>query len=97
METPHTPGRVRRMGRVTEPTEEGLLTYDAYLKVPELLSLQQLLSDPAAHDELLFIVVHQAYELWFKGLIFELESIRDRMIAGDPERARHYLTRVHAI
>lgn len=90
-------GRVRRMGRLTEPSEEGLLTYGGYLKVPDLLGQQQLRSDPAVHDELLFIVVHQAYELWFKQLIFELESIRDRMIDGDAERARHYLTRVRAI
>ena len=41
--------------------------------------------------------MHQAYELWFKQVLFELESIRDRMFAGDPERARHYLVRVHAI
>jgi tryptophan 2,3-dioxygenase len=90
-------GRVRRMGRLTEPTEEGLLTYGEYLKVPELLSLQQLRSDPPVHDEHLFIVVHQAYELWFKQLLFELGSIRDRMIGDDPERARHRLTRVRAI
>jgi tryptophan 2,3-dioxygenase len=91
------PGQVRRMGRLTEPAEEGLLTYGGYLAVPELLSLQRLRSDPPVHDELLFIVVHQAYELWFKQLLFELESIRDHMIAGEPERARHELTRVHAI
>ena len=59
--------------------------------------MQQLRSDPPVHDELLFIVVHQAYELWFKQVLFELESIRDRMFAGDAERARHYLVRVHAI
>jgi tryptophan 2,3-dioxygenase len=85
------------MGRLTEPAEEGLLTYAEYLAVPELTSLQRLRSDPPVHDELLFIVVHQAYELWFKQLIFELESVRDRMFDGDPERARHYLTRVRAI
>jgi tryptophan 2,3-dioxygenase len=85
------------MGRLTEPAEEGLLTYGEYLAVPELISLQRLRSDPPVHDELLFIVVHQAYELWFKQLIFELASVRDRMIDGDAERARHYLTRVHAI
>jgi tryptophan 2,3-dioxygenase len=90
-------GQVRRMGRLTEPAEEGLLTYGGYLAIPELLSLQRLLSDPAVHDELLFITVHQAYELWFKQLVFELESIRDRLIEGEPERARHYLKRVHAI
>ena len=90
-------GRVRRMGRLTEPTAEGLLTYGEYLAVPELISLQRLRSDPAVHDELLFIVVHQAYELWFKQLIFELETVRDRMLEGDAGRARHYLTRIHAI
>jgi tryptophan 2,3-dioxygenase len=89
--------RVRRMGRLTELADEALLTYGEYLAVPELLSLQRLRSDPPVHDELLFIVVHQAYELWFKQLLFELESIRDRMIEGDAERARHYLTRVAAI
>jgi tryptophan 2,3-dioxygenase len=92
-----TEGRVRRMGRLTEPTAEGLLTYGEYLAVPDLISLQRLRSDPAVHDELLFIVVHQAYELWFKQLIFELETVRDRMIDGDAERAAHYLARVRAI
>src|SRR5215211_583081 len=85
------------MGRLTEPAEKGLLTYGEYLAVPELISLQRLRSDPPVHDELLFIVVHQAYELWFRQLIFELESVRDRMFEDDAERARHYLTRVHAI
>src|SRR5947207_4035112 len=85
------------MGRLTEPAEEGLLTYGEYLKVPELLSVQQLRSDPPVHDELLFVTVHQAYELWFKQLLFELESVRDRMFDGDMERSRHYLIRVHAI
>jgi tryptophan 2,3-dioxygenase len=92
-----TVGQTRRMGRLTETKDDALLTYGGYLAVPELLSLQRLRSEPQVHDELLFIVVHQAYELWFKQLIFELESIRDRMIEGDAERARHYLTRVAAI
>jgi tryptophan 2,3-dioxygenase len=95
-----TEGRQRRFGRTSEEANEvevDLLTYGGYLKLPELLSLQQLLSVPAVHDELLFIVVHQAYELWFKQLLFELESVRDRLFEGDTERARHYLKRVHAI
>jgi tryptophan 2,3-dioxygenase len=91
-----TGGRQRRFGRTSE-ADEGLLTYGDYLKLPEVLSLQHLLSDPPVHDELLFIVVHQAYELWFKQLLFELESVRDRLFAGDTERARHFLTRIHAI
>jgi tryptophan 2,3-dioxygenase len=85
----------RRMGRIAGPGHAP--SYGGYLKVPELLSLQQLLSDPPAHDELLFIVVHQAYELWFKQLLFELETARDLMLAARPARARHLLRRVHAI
>jgi tryptophan 2,3-dioxygenase len=81
------------MGRISG---EGL-SYGSYLRVPELLSQQHLLSDPPAHDELLFIIVHQAYELWFKELLFELETVRDLILAGDVERARHLLHRVHAI
>ena len=92
-----SPGRrsIRRMGRVSGE-DEGL-SYGTYLKVPELLQLQRLLAEPGAHDELLFIVVHQAYELWFREMLFELESVRDLMSRRDPETARHYLTRVHAI
>ncbi|HYN37534.1 MAG TPA: tryptophan 2,3-dioxygenase family protein, partial [Actinomycetota bacterium] len=46
--------------------EDRRLSYGSYLKVPDLLQLQQAQSDPPAHDELLFIIVHQVYELWFK-------------------------------
>ena len=77
--------------------EGGELSYAGYLRVPELLALQTLMSDPPAHDELLFIVVHQAYELWFKEILFELESIREALFANDTHRARHLLARVHAI
>src|SRR6266508_4193267 len=86
---------VRRMGRVS-PADEGL-SYGTYLKVPELLRLQHLLSEPPAHDELLFIVVHQTYELWFRQILFELESVRDLMFRHEPATARHYLGRIHAI
>jgi tryptophan 2,3-dioxygenase len=87
----------RRFGRLTDETDEGLLTYGSYLKIPELLSLQELRSNPAVHDELLFIVVHQAYELWFKQLVFELEAARDAMVADRTGRARHLLARVRSI
>ncbi|MGH2699545.1 MAG: tryptophan 2,3-dioxygenase family protein [Actinomycetota bacterium] len=73
------------------------LSYGSYLKVPDLLALQHLLSDPPAHDELLFIVVHQAYELWFKQLLFELTSVRDLMLEGDAHQAKHLLERAHSI
>ena len=77
--------------------EDRRLSYGSYLKVPELLSLQELESDPPAHDELLFIIVHQAYELWFKEALFEIESVRDLMLDGQGARAIHFLERVHAI
>jgi tryptophan 2,3-dioxygenase len=51
------------------------LTYSSYLHLDSLLKLQQPRSDPAEHDELLFIVVHQTYELWFKVLLHEFEKI----------------------
>jgi len=50
------------------------LTYNRYLKVEELLALQQLQSDPPHHDETLFIIIHQSYELWFKQILHEMES-----------------------
>lgn len=73
------------------------LSYSGYLMISQLLSCQRLLSKPPAHDELLFITVHQAYELWFKQLLFELESIRALMFEGDVARTSHLLKRVHAI
>ncbi len=85
----------RRMGRISD--EEGQLSYGSYLRLPEVLDLQSLLSDPPAHDELLFIIVHQAYELWFKQILFELESVRDLMFERNVARARHLMGRVHAI
>jgi tryptophan 2,3-dioxygenase len=89
------PRSTRRMGQVGD--EDRHLSYGSYLRIPELLALQTPRSTPPAHDETLFIVLHQAFELWFKELVFELESIRDRMFGGDVHRARHLLTRVHAI
>jgi aminocarboxymuconate-semialdehyde decarboxylase len=51
------------------------LTYSSYLKVPELISLQHPQSTPQHHDELLFIIVHQTYELWFKELLHDLDGV----------------------
>lgn len=50
------------------------LSYNKYLRVPDLIKLQDCLSDPAHHDELLFITIHQAYELWFKQILHELDA-----------------------
>jgi tryptophan 2,3-dioxygenase len=50
------------------------LSYNKYLRVPDLISLQDCQSDPAHHDELLFITIHQAYELWFKQILHEVDA-----------------------
>jgi tryptophan 2,3-dioxygenase len=51
------------------------LTYGSYLRIPQLLELQEPQSCPQQHDELLFIIVHQTYELWFKELLHELDAV----------------------
>ncbi len=56
------------------------LTYSSYLKLDELLRLQQPLSDGPEHDETLFIIIHQVYELWFKEVIHELDYLRQLLI-----------------
>jgi tryptophan 2,3-dioxygenase len=91
------PGRAsaapgRRFGE-----EGGVLTYGGYLRLAGLLGQQVPQADPPAHDELLFITVHQAYELWFKQALYELEAARDAMTGGELWRARHLLGRVHVI
>jgi tryptophan 2,3-dioxygenase len=55
------------------------LSYNKYLRVPELIDLQTCLSTPAHHDELLFITVHQAYELWFKQILHEIDAAIELM------------------
>jgi tryptophan 2,3-dioxygenase len=71
------------------------LSYGSYLHIPELLALQSRLTE--AHDELLFIVVHQVYELWFKVLIHELEAVRLAIEREELRAARHFLARVKVI
>jgi tryptophan 2,3-dioxygenase len=77
--------------------EGGQLTYGGYLRLDQLLAQQVPQASPPAHDELLFITVHQVYELWFQQLLYELETVRDAMMAGETWRARHLFRRVHAI
>lgn len=78
--------------------EEGArLTYGSYLRLEQLLSAQVLESDPPAHDELLFITIHQVYELWFAQLLHELEAVRESMYEGELWWARHLLSRVDTI
>ncbi|GAA3439825.1 tryptophan 2,3-dioxygenase family protein [Kutzneria kofuensis] len=69
--------------------------YGAYLQLPALLDRQRPHAD--AHDELLFITVHQVFELWFKQLLFELGDARDRMLAGESYLPRKRLERAVVI
>lgn len=69
------------------------LTYNEYLKVPELIGLQHPLSEPEHHDEMLFIIIHQAYELWFKLIIHELEFAIQYMDRQEVLRAHHFVRR----
>lgn len=78
--------------------EEGArLTYGSYLRIEALLSQQVPQSEPPAHDELLFITVHQVYELWFQQMLHELDESRRAMSDGRLWRARHLLRRVRTI
>ena len=71
------------------------LTYASYLSIDELLALQR--PESAEHDELLFIVIHQVYELWFRQMLHELDAVVRALDADDAPRARKGLERVLAI
>ncbi len=73
------------------------VTYSSYLKLDQLLSLQQLLSAGPEHDETLFIVIHQVYELWFKEILHELDYLKALLERPDAPRALHTLKRVLTI
>ena len=73
------------------------LTYASYLRVPELLDLQSPRSDGPEHDEMLFIVIHQVYELWFKQQIHETEHLRRMLDADDLITAEATLGRILTI
>jgi tryptophan 2,3-dioxygenase len=73
------------------------LTYGSYLQVDALLELQRCRSEGPEHDELLFIVVHQVYELWFKELLHEIDRVVRLLGAGDAHRSQHTLKRILTI
>ena len=82
------------------PDSSKALTYISYLKVDELLELQQPASDGPdgpEHDELLFIIIHQTYELWFKQIIHELGALQTALEAGDTHRSLGLLGRIRTI
>ncbi len=73
------------------------LTYISYLHLDELLGLQQPRSPGPEHDEMLFIVIHQVYELWFKQVLHELRHLRHVFESGDSAAALATLRRVLTI
>jgi tryptophan 2,3-dioxygenase len=73
------------------------LTYSSYLKVEELLDLQRRLSRPEHHDEMLFIIIHQVYELWFKQLLHELDATVEALDRDELLRVSKYFRRIHTI
>lgn len=75
----------------------GRMTYGGYLRLDAILSAQQPLSDPPHHDEMLFIIQHQATELWFKLIIHELKAALGFIGAGDMEPSFKVLARVKHI
>ena len=76
---------------------DSALTYTSYLAVDELLKLQKPLSDGPEHDEMLFIIIHQTYELWFKQLIHEFSQAQRALESGDTHYALSILGRIRTI
>ncbi|NBT59938.1 tryptophan 2,3-dioxygenase, partial [bacterium] len=77
--------------------DQNTVTYGSYLKVDQLLSLQEPKSNPVAPDELLFIVTHQSYELWFRLVITELDRVIQLIQNRDLIPAFHLLERVSLV
>jgi len=73
------------------------LTYWSYLQLEKVLDSQRPQSDPAEHDEILFIVIHQTYELWFKLLLHELDKVKRDFTASDLYGAIHTFKRARTV
>jgi len=78
-----------------EPEPHPALTYTSYLALDEILAAQRLRSDE--HDEMLFVVIHQVYELWFKQLLHEVRHLQRRLEDGDTPHVLHTLKRILTI
>ena len=72
-------------------------TYSNYLQLDKLLGLQREDSPDYEHDQMLFIIIHQVYELWFKQILFEADYLRQALFADDKSRALHTLRRILTI
>jgi tryptophan 2,3-dioxygenase len=71
------------------------ITYGTYLRLEDLLSCQSPATD--AHDELLFVIIHQVYELWFKQILHEAELLQRRLEDGNSSGALHTARRIAKI
>ena len=76
---------------------DSAMTYNSYLAVDELLNLQRLESEGPEHDEMLFVIIHQTYELWFKQILHELTHLQELLEAGDTFGGIATLGRVRTI
>jgi tryptophan 2,3-dioxygenase len=81
----------------SDPDHQAALTYGRYLRIEELLTLQQPLSAGPEHDELLFIIIHQVYELWFKELLHETDRAADLLSVDESHRVQHTFKRILTI
>lgn len=73
------------------------LTYTSYLNIDKLLALQKPQSDPEEHDEMLFIIIHQSYELWFKQILHEFDKLRPDLEKGNTWAAAKTMRRILTI
>src|SRR5213592_1337647 len=73
------------------------VTYSSYLKLDQLLALQAPRPGELEHDETLFVIIHQVYELWFKEILHELDYLQKLLAADDLPRAGHAMKRVLTI
>ena len=85
------------MSNPSESDFESALTYNSYLAVDELLGLQRPLSEGPEHDEMLFIIIHQTYDLWFKQLIHEFTAAQQSLEDGDTHRSLAILGRIRTV
>jgi tryptophan 2,3-dioxygenase len=93
---PDGAGPVESPAPASAPDRAGGTDYATYLLIDDLLNLQRPFT-PEAHDELLFIIVHQSYELWFKLILHELTRARDELLAHRPQAAAPRLRRAVAV
>jgi tryptophan 2,3-dioxygenase len=77
--------------------QEERLSYGSYLQVDDLVALQRPLSSPEHHDEMLFIIIHQVYELWFKQILHEMGAVMRGLDAGELLPVAKHFRRIHTI